>query len=91
LSCRVGEHFHTNGKISNAVQDPTAELGVRGKIAEAADTESELTWNLSGFRTNLHDDIYGIATSVSPIPPASARRVFRRTARPSARASTTAS
>jgi len=38
------------------------EIGARGTLADSA---SALSWNLSAFRTNLHDDIYGIATSVS--------------------------
>ncbi|MGB6604231.1 MAG: TonB-dependent receptor [Steroidobacteraceae bacterium] len=42
----------------------TTELGLRGKIA-VPDTSGELSWNASVFRTLLHDDIYGIATSVS--------------------------
>jgi len=40
----------------------TSELGVRGKGAAGG---GELAWNLGVFRTQLHDDIYGIATSVS--------------------------
>ncbi len=46
----------------------TWELGVRGKIpgaAGAAGAAREMSWNLSVFHTLLHDDIYGIATSVS--------------------------
>lgn len=43
----------------------TFELGVRGKIADASASGSEIKWNLSAFRTLLKDDIYGIATSVS--------------------------
>jgi iron complex outermembrane recepter protein len=39
----------------------TSELGLRGKIPGA----TEMSWNLSIFRTLLTDDIYGIATSVS--------------------------
>lgn len=42
----------------------TSELGLRGATATSAGA-GELTWNLSAFRTLLHDDIYGIATSVS--------------------------
>jgi iron complex outermembrane recepter protein len=42
----------------------TSELGLRGQLPASA-TGGELTWNLSVFRTLLHDDIYGIATSVS--------------------------
>jgi iron complex outermembrane recepter protein len=42
----------------------TAELGLRGKsILDGA--SGEVSWNLSVFRTLLHDDIYGVATSVS--------------------------
>lgn len=40
----------------------TSELGVRG---QTPDGSGGLSWNLSVFRTVLHDDIYGIATSVS--------------------------
>jgi iron complex outermembrane receptor protein len=43
----------------------TSELGLRGKIADASASGSEINWNLSAFRTLLKDDIYGIATSVS--------------------------
>jgi iron complex outermembrane receptor protein len=43
----------------------TTELGVRGRVLDAFAAGDELTWNLGGFRTLLHDDIYGIATSVS--------------------------
>jgi iron complex outermembrane recepter protein len=41
----------------------TSELGLRGKAQFS--TAGALTWNLGLFRTLLHDDIYGIATSVS--------------------------
>jgi len=40
----------------------TAELGIRGRTPAAT---AALSWNLGLFRTVLHDDIYGIATSVS--------------------------
>jgi iron complex outermembrane receptor protein len=44
----------------------TAELGFRGKTQPRAGAGAgELAWNLSVFRTLLHDDIFGIATSVS--------------------------
>jgi iron complex outermembrane recepter protein len=43
----------------------TYELGVRGKFGDAASPAGQVSWNLSVFRTLLHDDIYGIATSVS--------------------------
>jgi iron complex outermembrane receptor protein len=40
----------------------TIELGLRGRVAAS---DSHLSWNASAFRTNLHDDIYGISTSIS--------------------------
>jgi iron complex outermembrane recepter protein len=43
----------------------TAELGLRGKIPEVAGVGSEMSWNLSVFRTLLKDDIYGISTSIA--------------------------
>lgn len=43
----------------------TSELGLRGKMPAAAGAGGELSWNLSLFRTLLHDDIYGVATSLS--------------------------
>ncbi len=41
----------------------TVELGVRGTLPDVAG--GQLTYNLSGFRTLLSDDIFGIATSIS--------------------------
>jgi iron complex outermembrane receptor protein len=42
----------------------TVELGIRGQTQRLAGRH-QASWNLSVFRTRLHDDIYGIATSVS--------------------------
>ncbi len=41
----------------------TVELGLRGALPEVAG--GRVTWNLSGFRTLLSDDIFGVATSIS--------------------------
>ena len=41
----------------------SAELGVRGR--SAATGAGTIDWNTSVYRTNLENDIYGIATSVS--------------------------
>jgi iron complex outermembrane recepter protein len=43
----------------------TTEIGLRGRSADLFSSGDGLYWNLSVFRTLLHDDIYGIATSVS--------------------------
>lgn len=42
----------------------TAESGLRGRLG-APGAAGELSWNAGVFRTALHDDIYGIATSIS--------------------------
>jgi iron complex outermembrane recepter protein len=42
----------------------TSEIGVRG-TNPGLFASGDLTWNVSAFRTLLHDDICGIATSVS--------------------------
>ena len=41
----------------------TTELGLRGTLPDLAG--GQVTYNLSGFRTLLSDDIFGIATSIS--------------------------
>jgi iron complex outermembrane recepter protein len=41
----------------------TVELGLRGTLPDVAG--GQVTYNLSGFRTLLSDDIFGIATSIS--------------------------
>jgi len=43
----------------------TLEIGLRGKVGDISGRDSQVSWNLSAFRALLHDDIYGIATSVS--------------------------
>jgi iron complex outermembrane receptor protein len=43
----------------------TVELGVRGHVPATPTAAGALSWNLGLFRTNVDDDIYGIATSVS--------------------------
>jgi len=43
----------------------TSEVGMRGRVNDMTGDGGRMTWNLSVFRTVLHDDIYGIATSVS--------------------------
>lgn len=43
----------------------TAEWGLRGRLAQLGATRGQLSWHAGVFRTNLHDDIYGIATSIS--------------------------
>ena len=42
----------------------TYEAGLRGHVKGLLADDGELNWNLSVFRTGLHDDIYTIATSL---------------------------
>lgn len=43
----------------------TAEVGIRGNISNSHRTRARSDWNLSLFRTNLDDDIYALAGSLS--------------------------
>jgi iron complex outermembrane recepter protein len=43
----------------------TLEFGMRGNIPAASPSAATLSWSLGAFRTQLDDDIYGIATSIS--------------------------
>jgi iron complex outermembrane recepter protein len=43
----------------------TYEFGLRGKLHDLTGAEGSGSWNLGAFRTQLDDDIYGVATSVS--------------------------
>ncbi len=43
----------------------TYELGLRGRSDSPGGLEGLLSWDVGGFRTDLHDDIFAIATSLS--------------------------
>src|SRR6185369_16970111 len=43
----------------------TYEVGLRGRVGSLGGTDGTLSWNVGGFRTNLDDDIYAIATTLS--------------------------
>jgi iron complex outermembrane receptor protein len=43
----------------------TFEFGLRGKMTAPFTQAGFISWNISAFRTDLDDDIFGIATSVS--------------------------
>jgi iron complex outermembrane recepter protein len=43
----------------------TTELGARGRVPRLFGRAGVLSWSLSVFRTLLHNDIYGVATSLS--------------------------
>jgi iron complex outermembrane receptor protein len=41
----------------------TVEFGLRGRTIDAVGSGNNLSWNMSAFRSQLRDDIYGVATS----------------------------
>lgn len=43
----------------------TTEIGLRGTVARIGILGAAVRWNFSVFRTVLHDDIHGVATSLS--------------------------
>jgi iron complex outermembrane recepter protein len=43
----------------------TYEAGLRGRFTLPAVVPGKFTWNAGLFRTDLDDDIYGVATSIS--------------------------
>jgi iron complex outermembrane receptor protein len=43
----------------------TLEFGLRGRLPAASPAAGTVSWNLSAFRTQLDDDIYGVATTIS--------------------------
>jgi iron complex outermembrane receptor protein len=47
------------------VVSQTVEMGFRGSVAAGALLPGSLSWNAGLYRTDLDDDIYGVATSVS--------------------------
>ena len=63
--CLLPTNLAGDPPILRQVVAHTAELGLRGKIPDVAGTGSEMSWNLSLFRTLLKDDIYGISTSIA--------------------------
>jgi iron complex outermembrane receptor protein len=63
--CRLPSNLAGDPPTLRQVVAHTAELGLRGKIPAAADSDGEAVWNLGVFRTLLKDDIFGVATSIS--------------------------
>ncbi len=47
------------------VVSSTYEAGLRGTLAQPLSLPGTMTWHAGAFRTDLSDDIYGVATSVS--------------------------
>jgi iron complex outermembrane recepter protein len=63
--CLLPSNLAGDPPLLRQVVAHTFELGLRSKIPAETASAGTTSWNLSAFRTNLDDDIYGIATSVS--------------------------
>jgi iron complex outermembrane receptor protein len=63
--CLLPSELASDPPTLRQVVAQTWELGLRGRLAHAAALPGQLSWHAGLFRTSLHDDIYGIATSIS--------------------------
>jgi outer membrane receptor protein involved in Fe transport len=63
--CLLPTNLAGDPPILRQVVSRTSELGLRGKVRDAPNSDGQVTWNLSVFRTLLHDDIYGISPTVT--------------------------
>ncbi|HTB65598.1 MAG TPA: TonB-dependent receptor [Steroidobacteraceae bacterium] len=61
--CLLPTNLAGDPPLLKQVVSHTGELGLRGMLPDLAG--GEVSWNLSGFRTLLENDIFGIATSIS--------------------------
>lgn len=61
--CLLPTNLAGDPPLLKQVVSHTTELGLRGTLPDLAG--GEISWNLSGFRTLLENDIFGIATSIS--------------------------
>jgi iron complex outermembrane recepter protein len=63
--CLLPSNLAGDPPILKQVVAHTIELGLRGTFPSSPGASGVLSWNASVFQTNLYNDIYGIATSVS--------------------------
>ncbi len=64
LPCLLPSSLSSDPPLKQVVSH-TYEAGLRGKFALADLVPGRFAWNLGLFRTDLTDDIYGVATSIS--------------------------
>ncbi len=63
--CLLPSSLSSDPPTLHQVVSHTWEAGLRGTLPLALPGEGRLTWNASLFRTDVDDDIYGVATSLS--------------------------
>lgn len=65
LPCLLPANLAGDPPTLKQVIAATYELGLRGRSTSPGGLDGLLTWDVGGFRTDLHDDIFAIATSLS--------------------------
>ncbi len=65
LPCLLPSNLASDPPNLKQVVAHTYEAGLRGKFQLPALSDGRFSWNLSLYRTDLDDDIYGISTSLS--------------------------
>lgn len=63
--CLLPSSLSSDPPTLKQVVSHTTELGLRGVFGLAQLVPGRFSWNLGVFRTDLSDDIYGVATSIS--------------------------
>ena len=63
--CLLPSSLSSDPPNLHQVVSHTLEAGLRGHFSANEIGAGQFTWNASLFRTNIDDDIYGVATSVS--------------------------
>jgi iron complex outermembrane receptor protein len=63
--CLLPSSLSSDPPTLKQVISHTYEAGLRGKFTVPDMLPGKFTWNAGLFRTNLYDDIYGVATSIS--------------------------
>lgn len=63
--CLLPSSLSSDPPTLKQVISHTYEAGLRGKFTVPAMLPGKFTWNFGLFRTDLDDDIYGVATSIS--------------------------
>jgi iron complex outermembrane recepter protein len=63
--CLLPSSLSSDPPTLKQVVSHTYEAGLRGNFAAPTPLPGKFTWNFDLFRTDLTDDIYGVATSIS--------------------------
>jgi iron complex outermembrane receptor protein len=65
IPCLLPSSLASDPPTLKQVVSRSFEAGLRGRLSLVGDGDGGLVWNAGLFRTELRDDIYGVATSLS--------------------------